>query len=658
MSWIAAVLVAFAVSAGDAPQPIVTNYASARLLGQPCEGFQFLAGAAVYNPAADKELFVLSASSESQPMSLIFIDRKEQKVNPVQVPASAGAWALAQLPAQNLLAVGTHRDGKVQVFDMEKWAFVASAQFPGETYLWNFAPGKDGRFYFGTYAGAKLGAFDPAGLSADPPVLTIEDCGAAMPPNMSLRLVSALPDGRLLCSFGIQQPGVRIYDPATKQFSEPPAAMAGVTTGVVWNNYFLAGDKAFNAALEPVTPPPFPLPPAEKGAWETVNEVTSANMLFLQQGNALWRLDKDKTELELVYDFDLRGGRLLAGSRDGGVYGVRGELYFYIAPGAAKLERKPLKIPVPARPPLFLEADGVANIWGGPPAGQTLFMMNRNAGVGTNTDIVVDSEGQVCGMAFIGQAGYGVSNPNGDIFKFDPNEPWYQYAGKNPVVIASLGARGYTRPAAGVRLGPGNRLYSGWMAKHGVYGGALAVTDPVSGVTDLIENPFGKQAVSGLALDDTYVYLGTTLEANGLPAKSGEAPQFGVMGIEARQPVLNQPLEGATTVDRFAANNLAQRVAFAVDGALRVFNAETMKVMPPFDPAVPRVTSSAIALLGDAFVYYGSDKQVIQLNPVTGAYTVLLELPGAVGAFTGEHGGDLYAACGVDVYRITRRPQE
>jgi hypothetical protein len=69
------------------------------------------------------------------------------------------------------------------------------------------------------------------------------------------------------------------------------------------------------------------------------------------------------------------------------------------------------------------------------------------------------------------------------------------------------------------------------------------------------------------------------------------------------------------------------------------------------------VTSSAIATVGDAFVYYASDKQVIQFDPVTGANTVLLELPGAVGAFTGEHGGDLYAACGVDVYRITRKPR-
>ncbi len=656
MTWIAALIVALAVNADNAPKPIETDFASARLLGQPCKAFQFLAGAAVYNPVNEKELFVITSSSETQPMNLVFVDRKAEQSSTAQAPSGTGAWALAQLPNPSLLAVGTHPGGKVMVFDMNKWAFTATAQFPGESYVWNFAPGKDGRFYFGTYPGGKLGAFDPAGLTGDSPALTVGDCGAPLPPNLYLRLVSTLPDGRILCSMGMQQPGVRIYDPATQKFSEPPEAMAGVTTGVLWNNYFLAGDKVFNAALAQDTPP-FPTPPADKGRWMVAEEVTTANTLFLRQGNALWRLDRDKTELAPVFDFDLRGGRLMAASRDGGVYGVRGNFYFYIEPGAIKLERKPLKTAPPTRPAQFLAADDTSRLWGGPPSGQTLFMMDRNTGAEMNTDIVVDSGGQVCGMAFIGEIGYGVSYSNGDIFKIDPNAPWYQYDRKNPVVIDSLGRRGYIRPVAGVRLGPDSKLYSGWMAKYGIYGGAVAVTDPVSGATNLIENPFGRQTVSGLAVDDAYLYVGTSLEANGLPVKTGEPPQFGVMGVEARQPVLNQPFEGATTVDRFTCNSAAQRVAFAVDGALRVFNVETMKVTPPFDPAPPRVTSSAIASVGDAFVYYGSDRQVIRLNPATGAFTMLLELPQAVGAFTGAIRGDLYAACGVDVYRITQKQQ-
>ena len=657
MSLIAAVIVAFAAGAADAPKPIESDHAVARLLGQPCMGFQFLSGTSVYNAAHDKELFVVSSASEGLPMNLIFTDIAEQKSTAERAPSGAGAWALAQMANPNLLAVGTHNDGKVHVFDMEKWQFTASAKFADETYIWNFAPGKDGRLYFGTYPNGKLGAIDPSGLAADPPTLALEDCGAPLPPNSYLRTVSALPDGRLLCACGLQQPGVRIYDPATKQFTEPPAAMAGVAAGVVWNGYFLAGDKVFNAALDPVSPPPFPVPPADRGAWQVAAEVTTADTLYLSQGNALWRLDKDKADLALVFDFELRGGRLMGASHDGGVYGVRGNFYFHIAPGDTKLERKSFRLSPPNRPPLFLAPDGVGNIWGGPPVGQTIFMMSRDTGVNTNTDIVVNSSGQVYGMAFIDAIGYGVSYSNGDIFRNDPANPWFQYDGKNPSVLTSLADRGYTRPVAGICVGPGKQLYSGWMAKYGVYGGAVAVTDPGSGKTDLIENPFGKQTVSGLALDDTYLYLGTSLEGNGLPAKTGEPPQFGVMGVEARQPVLNQPFEGATTVDRFTANPVAQRVLFAVDNAPRVFNVETMKVEAPFDPAPPQVTSLATASLGNAFIYYASDRKIIQFNPVTGEFTEIMELPGAVGAFTGEHAGDLFAACGLDVYRVTLKKQ-
>ena len=655
MSWIAAVLIALAANADIVSKPIETEYASARLLGKPCRGFQLLAGIAVYNPANEKELFVLSSSSEDQPMSLIFIDKKGDKTSVPQALSGAGAWALTQLPNQKLLAVGSHPDGRVMVFDMEKWQFTVSAQFPGESCIWNFAQGKDGRFYFGTYPGGKLGAFDPAGLDADPQVLTLEDCGAPMPPNDRLQRVSALPDGRILCSFGTKQPGVRIYEPASRQFSEPPPAMAGVTGGAVWNGYFLSGDKVFNAALEAVTPPPFPVPPAEKGAWRVADEVTSADTLFLRQGNALWRLDKDQTELAPVFDIDLRGGRLMAAARDGGVYGVRGNTYFYIIPGAKTLDRKVPKAETPTRIPSFLATDNSHNIWGGPASGQTLFMMDHDTGVQMNMDTVVDSGGRVYGMVFIGNVGYGVCSDNGDIFKLDSKAPWYQYDGKNPSVLASLGARGYTRPVAGVQLGPGNKLYSGWMARDGEYGGAVAVTDPASGATDLMENPFGEQSISGLVLDGARIYVGTSIEANGLPPKKGEAPQFGVLSMETRQPSLNQAFEGATTVDRLVDNAAAHRIVFAVDGVVRAFNVETMKAMPPFEPAPPRATSPAIASAGDAFVYYGSGRQVIQLNPVTGAFTVLVELPGTVGALTGETGGDLYAASGMDVYRITRK---
>ena len=90
MSLIAAVIVALAAGAADAPKPIESDHAVARLLGQPCMGFQFLSGTSVYNAAHDKELFVVSSASEGLPMSLIFTDIAEQKSTAERAPSGAG----------------------------------------------------------------------------------------------------------------------------------------------------------------------------------------------------------------------------------------------------------------------------------------------------------------------------------------------------------------------------------------------------------------------------------------------------------------------------------------------------------------------------------------------------------------------------------------
>src|SRR5213076_338199 len=98
-----------------------------------------------------------------------------------------------------------------------------------------------------------------------------------------------------------------------------------------------------------------------------------------------------------------------------------------------------------------------------------------------------------------------VAYVGGDVIEYDPIQPWDQLGGKNPRTIAHLTTKGYIRPTAGVRVGPGGLLYSGWMASYGKYGGAIAVTDPKSGATKLIENPLGEQAITALAVDDHFL---------------------------------------------------------------------------------------------------------------------------------------------------------
>ena len=61
------------------------------------------------------------------------------------------------------------------------------------------------------------------------------------------------------------------------------------------------------------------------------------------------------------------------------------------------------------------------------------------------------------------------------------------------------------------------------MAKYGSYGGAISITDPKDGKTELIENPLGEQAIAGLAVNDSQIYRDFNLEQT--PA-SAELPEL------------------------------------------------------------------------------------------------------------------------------------
>src|SRR5688572_9343466 len=116
-------------------------------------------------------------------------------------------------------------------------SFTKTIDFGGEEYFWNGAIGGDGRLYAGTYPGGKLAALDLDKL-------TIEDHGAPAKPNLYLRNVSALPDGRLLCNFVTSKPTRKIFDPVAKQWADVPEHLREVTSGVTWNGHFVSGTAA------------------------------------------------------------------------------------------------------------------------------------------------------------------------------------------------------------------------------------------------------------------------------------------------------------------------------------------------------------------------------------------------------------------------------
>lgn len=611
-------------------------------LGQPCRAKQVLAGRVVVDRRDGREWFVLTNDNETQGSELLFIDPATGEGRMIVAPAGAGSWALNEVRGDRLV-VGTFYDGAFMIFDLASMAFVKTAKFPGEEYIWNLAVGGDGRVYGGTYPGGKLGALDLDKYM-------VEDLGAPATPNMYLRSVSATPDGLILCSFGQEKPVTLLFDPATKKFGPAPESLAGASAGVAWQGLFLVGNKAHRGrAFTPVAPP-FPVPPADGGDWAVDTYLTTPETVYLRQGARTYSFRRGDRALTLIADIDLRGGRLLAGNSKGELLGVRGQDYFVIKPGDKDLSLRPIPVEGRGRPTLFLEADEQGRLWGGPHFGQTLFRLDPKTGEVLNTGTVCDAGGEVYDVAFLGGKVYTASYAGGDITVYDPAAPWDQWGLKNPKPLAKVGPE-FIRPAAGIVAGPGGKLYSGWMAKYGTYGGALAVTDPATGATNLIADPLGAQAVTALAVDDRFAYLGTSLAANGLPDKKNESPKFGMLDLATKEVVFERTFEGVSAVRQAAVDAATGLVILTTGEKLEIFD-PSERAFKPAASGLPAATGQALAAPGRGVVFYGSGSSLVAFDPAAGRFETLAEAPRKITNVAVSPAGEIFVSCEEDVYRF------
>lgn len=614
-------------------------------LGQPCRAKNVLAGRVVVDRADGRERLVLANMNEDTGAELIFIDFERDTGKVFRAPAGSGSWALNEV-SRDRLVVGTFYDGRFMVFDLRKMEFIQNVDFPGETYIWNLAMGSDGRIYGGTYNGGKLGALDLD-------TYAVEDCGAPAPPNLYLRYVSPMPDGRIVCHFFTEKPTTLIYDPAAKQFTAPPKHLAGVVQCASWNGYLVAGSQICDGkTLDPVDPP-FQAPPKSKGKWSIEPYLTTEDTLFLRQGNAVYRCGKGQKSPTRIFDIDLRGGRILAGTSRGEVVGVRGQDYFVIKPGDTDLSLKPIPVESGPRPTMFLRVDGRGRIWGGPHFGQTLFWMDPATKEVTNTSTICDAGGEVYDVTFLNGKVYAASYAGGDIVCYDPDQPWDQWNRGNPKVIADVGEKGYIRPTAGIRVGPDGRLYSGWMIRYGKYGGAIAITDPATGSTELIEDPLGEQAIAGIAVGDGLIYAGTSLGANGLPNKPNESARFGIIDIKARNVIFEQVMDGASSVRVLACDPATKRVAVAVQGAMRLFDAAERRFMPDLAASAPPLTCTSVPAPVEGRLYYASGSALVALDMASGSTSTVAEAPAKIHHVAIGPDGAIYIACWADIYAVT-----
>jgi hypothetical protein len=247
---------------------------------------------------------------------------------------------------------------------------------------------------------------------------------------------------------------------------------------------------------------------------------------------------------------------------------------------------------------------------------------------------------------------YAASYAGGDITEYDPAKPWDQWGLKNPRPVTTVGPA-FVRPIGGIVIGPDGKLYSGWMAQYGKYGGAIAITDPVTGKTERIENPLAEQAIAGIAVDRDYLYFGTSLAANGLPEKQGESPSFGMLDLKTRQVIYSHIFPGASQIRSLVHDRQTHRIAFARDSALTVFDPAT-RTLTTMPEALPAIGNSALCGDSKGSLFYGSGKSLIRVALKDNRAVTLAHLPANVTGVAVRKDGTIFVACGADIYRMQK----
>ncbi|MEN6372361.1 MAG: hypothetical protein ABFD64_10150 [Armatimonadota bacterium] len=610
-------------------------------IGQPCRTKNVLAGRVVVNRTTGHEELVLTDTNEDAGVHLLFIDIETNTGRAYKAPAGSGAWGLLEVPGDRLV-VGTYYDGMFMVFDLRKMEFIKTAHFPGEEYIWNLALGNDGRVYGGSYDGGKLGALD---LNT----YEIDDCGAPAPPNLYLRHVSSLPDGRILCYFFTENPTTMIFDPQTRKFEPVPEHMMEVQSGISWEGYFITGSMACDGRTLAKIDWPFPAPPGDKGEWSLFASISTDKWLFIKQENTIYRYKQGDRELTYMTSVDLRGSNMLGCTKDGSILGVRGQDYFMIKPGTETLDLNTIPVESAPRPTLFLKADPSGKLWGGPHFGQTIFWLDPKTGEYANTSKVCDAGGEVCDVDFYKGRIFAVSYVDGDVVRYDPSKPWDQLGNKNPETIASIRSKGYIRPAAGVVIGPDGKLYSGWWAEYGEYGGAVSITDPDTGETELIEDPLGKQCIAGITTDEHYIYASTTASGNGLPDQKIPT-RFGVIDPKTQKAVFEQQFPNIGTVAIHGYDPTTKQVVVSATRHLMLFDVEKMSFSDKIADNAPVIDCCSTSVPRNGRLHYSSNKKLLLLDLKTGKVTEIAEAPDTVTNVTTGPDGTIYFSCGVDIY--------
>ncbi|MGW4801587.1 hypothetical protein ACWEPC_55140, partial [Nonomuraea sp. NPDC004297] len=486
----------------------------------------------------------------------------------------------------------------------------------GQTVLYGFQPGKDGKIYGGTYPGAHAFSYSPAE--------GFRDLGAMYEGEQYVIDVAVDPEREVLwAAVGTGGHLIRMDLRTGDKRDIWPEALRGDPShpydiNLVGGKLFVKRSKLQGLVLDPDTGAV--LADGFVIGSRGTTRVADGSYVYFTSGTELWRYDLTTDTPEPVPGPVTAGGPGVGwGFVDGRLYALIGNyaadaLSYDPATGAAQR----FKLPLPAQP---IDINNVS-------AGQdgkiyTNLYINGNVTTLDPADGKVTDLGRVAqtdGWFWHGGKMYLGTYPYGAVLVYDPAQPFK--TGTNPRELFRLIDDGQNRPQTFATTA--ERLYIGSTPDYGLWGGALTVYDYATGEHTVVPAPVADQGVISLLVRGGTLWGGTTINGGGgTTPKAKEAKLFTYDLATGTKTAEYTPVPGADSITSIVEGPDGMLWGLA-DGVLFVLDPGTAEVTRQIElPAAYSGVQDELHVNPDEHVYASLDGHLFRVDPLSKDVTAL-----------------------------------
>lgn len=331
---------------------------------------------------------------------------------------------------------------------------------------------------------------------------------------------------------------------------------------------------------------------------------------------------------------------------DGSIVGINGQEYFFCENETAEPICRRIPGEAPATGILTLCGDGKGKIWGATNFGLTFFNYDTVTGSYENSgNVTTYGGGEFYGMRVCDGKVYMTAYANGFHVVYDPAQPWDVQNNVNPRTLKAI-EPAYIRPHGRTVVGPNGTIWTGWMAKYGVYGGALSKIDTAT--DEVTVYPVGDRGVASVAADDKFVYYATDGCGNGMPTL--EKGPFTFAAVDAcGNEVFSASLPEDVYPMAVYTDAQMDAVLLCTKTDCRVYKKDLSEQIA----MLPIARSECAARFDDKLIVFGNDRKIFAVDPTTFAYEEIGSTTDGVRCAYQE-GDALYYPCGLELWKLTK----